>query len=94
MSDFPPFDYTEDELRSYLPTGWTLIPDSTGEIQVTWNPKKRIWSARIEDTADMPWNLEIRAADVEKDGRLPALKKSMDRLYVDRLGKRTRGLGF
>ncbi|MGD2115637.1 MAG: hypothetical protein PVG07_11325 [Acidobacteriota bacterium] len=94
MSDFAPFDYTDTELRSYLPTGWTLLTTETGEIRADWNPKKRIWSTRIEDTADMPWVLEVRADEVEKDGRLDALKRAMDRLYVDRLGKRTRGLGF
>lgn len=94
MSQLAPFDYTEDEIRSYLPSGWTIMETTPGDVDATWDPKKRIWATRIEDTADMPWDLEIRERDVEKEGRLAALKAAMDRLYVDRLGRRTRGFGF
>lgn len=94
MTELAPFDYTEEEIRSYLPTGWTLVEETPGLVESTWDPKKRIWSTRIEDTADMPWELEIRADEVDERGRIPALKRAMDRLYVDRLGRRTRGLGI
>ena len=94
MTDFVPFDYTEDELRSYLPSGWTLIEHERGEVDATWDPKKGIWTTRVEDTADMRWDLAVRQDEVDKEGRMAALKRAMDRLFVDRLGKRTRGLGF
>ena len=90
MTDLAPFDYTEDELRSYLPSGWDLVGSEAGR----WNAKKKIWTARVEDTADMRWDLEVSAPDVSKKGRLEALRLAMDELYRDRLGKRTRGLGF
>lgn len=90
MSDFAPFSYTETELRSYLPTGWNLIGSPHG----AWNAKKRRWTVRVEDTADMPWDVEVDQKAVDEDGRLPALQAAMDRLFKGRLGRRTRGLGF
>lgn len=90
MSDYAPFSYTDDELRSYLPTGWTLLDDPLG----SWSQKKETLSIRLEDGADMPWDLEIRARDVHDAGRIEALDAAMDRLYKGRLGKRTKGLGF
>lgn len=89
MSD-PSFGYTEEELRSYLPTGWNLI----GTAEGSWDSRKGRWSTRIEDGADMRWDLVVDAGDVAGKGRIEALRLAVDRLYRDRLGKRTRGLGF
>lgn len=94
MTNPAPLDYTGEEIRSYLPTGWTLVEETPGSVESTWEPKKRIWRTRIEDTADMPWELEIRGDDVDKEGRIPALKRAMKRLFVGRLGRRTKGFGF
>lgn len=85
-----PFSYTEGEIRSYLPTGWNLV----GDVEGRWDPKKKTWSLRVEDTADMRWDLPVKARDVEENGRIEALRLAVDRLYRERLGKRTRGLGF
>lgn len=90
MSQYAPFGYTEDELRSYLPTGWDLA----GPLEGEWNPKKRRWTVRVEDTADMPWDVEIDAKAVDERGRLEALQAAMDDLFKGRLGRRTRGMGF
>lgn len=89
MSDAP-FGYTEEELRSYLPTGWNLV----GAAEGSWDARKKRWSTRIEDGTDMRWDLSVDAGDVEKNGRIEALRLAVDRLYRNRLGKRTRGLGF
>lgn len=90
MADEAPFGFTRDELRSYLPSGWNL----TGEAQGRWDPKKRRWSVRVEDTADVRWDLEVDAREAEQRGRLEALRLAVDRLYRTGLGRRTRGLGF
>ena len=90
MTEIAPFSYTDDELRSYLPTGWTLAGDPLGR----WSSKKKIWSMTIEDTADMPWDVEVAGSEVDQLGRMEALRLSFDRLFRDRLGRRTRGLGF
>jgi len=85
-----PFGYTEEELRSYLPTGWNLVGPATGD----WDERKKRWSTRIEDGTDMRWDLVVDGGEVEKKGRVEALRLAVDKLYRDRLGKRTRGLGF
>lgn len=90
MTEYAPFSYTDDELRSYLPTGWTLDDDPAG----SWEPKKKVWSIGILDTTDMRWEVEVPEKSVDESGRLNALKASFDDLFVDRLGRRTRGLGF
>lgn len=94
MSEHAPFGYTEEELRSYLPTGWDLVGSRPDREWGDWNPKKRRWTVRVEDTADMPWDVEIDQKAVDEDGRIEALKGAMHRLFDGRLGKRTRGLGF
>ncbi len=90
MTELAPFEYTEEELRSYLPTGWDLVGSEAGR----WNARKKVWSTRVEDTADMRWDLEVQGPEVSDKGRIEALRLAMDRLYRDRLGRRTRGLGF
>ncbi len=90
MTELAPIEYTEEELKSYLPTGWNLVGSEAGQ----WNPGKKVWTTRVEDTADMRWDLEVRAPDVSEKGRIEALRLAVDRLYRDRLGKRTRGLGL
>jgi hypothetical protein len=90
MTEYAPFSYTDDELRSYLPSGWTLADAPEG----AWDAKKKIWSIGILDTTDLRWEVEVPERDVDDSGRLDALKASFDNLYTDRLGRRTKGLGF
>ena len=90
MTELAPIEYTEEELRSYLPSGWNLVGSEGG----SWDPGKKVWTARIEDTADMRWDLQVKAPEVSDKGRLEALRLAVDKLYRDRLGKRTRGLGL
>jgi len=85
-----PFGYTEEEIRSYLPTGWNLA----GSAEGAWNPKKGRWTLRVEDGTDVRWDLVVDGREVEDKGRLEALRLGVDRLYRERLGRRTRGLGF
>lgn len=88
--EYAPFGYTEDELRSYLPTGWNL----TGSAEGAWEPKKGRWSVRVEDGTDVRWDLVVDGREVEEKGRIEALRLGVDRLFRERLGRRTRGLGF
>lgn len=77
-----PLQYTETEIRSFLPTGWNLLGDPRG----SWDPKKKIWRAKVIDNVDFDWPLEITGEDVEKHGRMEALRQALDRLYRERLG--------
>lgn len=74
--------YTDNEVRSFLPTGWNMI----GPTEGSWDPKKKVWRATVIDNVDYDWPLEVTAAEAEKHGRLDALKTAMDRLYRERLG--------
>ena len=77
-----PLRYAETEIRSFLPTGWNLLGDAEG----SWDPKKKVWRARVIDNVDFDWPVEIGAGDAAKLGRLEALRQAFDRLYRERLG--------
>ena len=80
MKTDEPLSYTETEIRSFLPTGWSLAGDSPG----TWDPKKKVWRLRVIDGVDFDWPVEVKAG--EGDNRLEALRRAMDRVYRERLG--------
>jgi hypothetical protein len=87
--------YTEDEIRSFLPTGWSLLgADAAGaelgpQVAGHWDGAKRVWRTRVLDNVDYDWPLVVKAADAAKlgeNGRIEALRLAMDRLYRERLG--------
>jgi hypothetical protein len=80
--------YTDEELRSYLPSGWNLKPARDDG----WDAEDRIYRLTLIDDVDFDWSLEIRARDAEKLGRLEALRRAVDRVQRNRLGWRTKGL--
>ena len=73
--------YIPDEIKSYLPSGWSLVADSG-----RWDAKRAIWTIRVLDVADQDWPLAVKAADADKLGRMAALKVAMDRVYREGLG--------
>jgi hypothetical protein len=75
-------DYTEIEVRSFLPSGWNLVGSDAG----SWDSKKGTWTTTVLDNVDYDWKVEIKPADVLKLGRLDALKVAVDRVYRERLG--------
>jgi hypothetical protein len=82
MSAAEPLRYTETEVRSYLPSGWSLIGDPAG----SWDPKKNVWRATVVDNVDFDWPIAVGAGDASSLGRLEALRRAMDRVYRERLG--------
>jgi hypothetical protein len=74
--------YTETEIRSYLPSGWDLIGGSQG----SWDAKKKLWRATVLDNVDFDWPLEVKADAAGKLGRLEALRLAIDKVYRERLG--------
>jgi hypothetical protein len=87
--------YTEEEVRSYLPSGWRLLAaeDANAEILPgtfgSWDARKRLWRMRVVDNVDFDWPLVVKAADAAKlgdGGRIEALRRAMDKLYRERLG--------
>lgn len=80
--------YTDEELRGYLPLGW----DYTGASD--WDDDRGVLTLTILDDVDFDWPVRVSAEEAAGDaGRLGALRNAIDRVYRDRLGKHTRGLG-
>ncbi|MBV8200262.1 MAG: hypothetical protein JOZ15_06530 [Acidobacteria bacterium] len=95
MTANEPLVYTEDEIRSFLPSGWRLLAgdDPTGEmVPFTfghWDGRQGVWRIRVVDNVDFDWPLTVKAADAAKlgeNGRLEALRRAIDKLYRERLG--------
>ena len=81
--------YTDDELRSYLPTGWEIV-----DTEPAWDDKKRQLTITVLDNVDYDWPVVIKGADIDEHGRIGALDRAMDETYRSRLGRHTRGMGF
>lgn len=79
-----PLSYTETEIRSFLPTGWSLTEDGPG----AWDPKKKVWRTTVLDNVEFDWPVEVKTDEVSSFGRLEALRKAIDRVFRERLGKR------
>ena len=77
-----PLTYTETEIRSFLPTGWDLAGDGTGN----WDAKKKTWQISVLDNVDFDWPVVVKADDAGSQGRLEALRRAMDVVYRERLG--------
>jgi hypothetical protein len=95
MTTPEPLGYTEDEIRSFLPSGWRLLGADEPETELTprstgrWDAARRHWRTRVVDNVDFDWPLVVKATDAVKlgdNGRLEALRQAMDRLYRERLG--------
>ncbi len=87
--------YTEEEVRSYLPSGWRLLASEDANAEILprtfglWDARKRVWRMRVVDNVDFDWPLVVKAADAAKlgdGGRIEALRRAMDKLYRERLG--------
>jgi hypothetical protein len=74
--------YTETEIRSFLPTGWSLTEDGEG----SWDPKKKVWRSRVIDNVDFDWPVVVKVDEANSLGRLEALRRAMDKVYRERLG--------
>jgi len=95
MTANEPLGYTEDEIRSYLPSGWHLGATEPANAELVartfghWDAGKKLWRMRIVDNVDFDWPLVVKAADAAAlgtNGRLEALRRAMDKLYRERLG--------
>jgi hypothetical protein len=82
MKATEPLQYTEEEVRSYLPTGWDVGRSGAGE----WDPRDRVWRLTVIDNVDFDWEVEVEADEAAKRGRLEALRRAMDKVFRERLG--------
>jgi hypothetical protein len=82
MRSGEPLHYTENEVRSFLPTGWDLAREGAG----AWHARDRAWRLRVIDNVDFDWDVEVEAEDAAEHGRLAALRRAMNQVYRERLG--------
>jgi hypothetical protein len=82
MKTNEPLSYTETEIRSYLPTGWSLTRDGAG----AWDAKKKVWRTTVLDNVDFDWPVVVTPADAGTHGRIEALRQAFNRVYRERLG--------
>lgn len=75
--------YTLQEIRSYLPTGWTLAP---GAGSGGFDARTSKYTLGVCDGAEVTWDLVVTAKDVSAQGRIPALRLAFDKLFRERLG--------
>jgi hypothetical protein len=81
-----PLDYLPREILSYLPTGWNLADEvKPGR----WVAEDAVWNAVVLDGAEQSWELEVKAADAARLGRLEALREAFDQVYKSALGRRS-----
>jgi hypothetical protein len=79
MELLPPLSYTEIELESYLPAGWSL-----GKPVPSWDEKKEAFHVVAVDGSDLDWDLWVPKAEAAKHGRIEALRRAVDRLDRER----------
>jgi len=84
-----PITYTETEVRSYLPNGWSLDWDGG-----RWDAKERSWSTTVSDNVDFDWRIAVKSDEADSVGRIEALRQAFDRTFRGRFTKSTRGLGI
>lgn len=77
--------YTETEIRSFLPSGWGLLPDCAGR----WDNDERRWTITVRDGADNSWEIFVDAAATTGSGRLAALQSSIERIIRKALGRKS-----
>jgi hypothetical protein len=67
--------YTSIEIRSTLPTGWSVSPGSPG----TWDSRRGTWSIELLDGSDLSWSVRVRKSDADVLGKQEALRRATDR---------------
>lgn len=72
---FPPLTYTDDEIVSYIPSGWNLVPGSA-----RWDEGEDAFTFQVLDGSDLEWDVAVPQKDVGQRGRVLALRHAVDEL--------------
>ena len=78
--DHPPVSFTDVELASYLPAGWLLAESPPP----TWDADEGAFRCTVIDGSELDWPLLVAKGDVDEHGRIPALKRAIDKLDRER----------
>ncbi len=72
-------DYTDAEIRSFLPPGWSL-PAAEGHGH--WDSEHGAWSVILMDGTDLKRPVEVDLAKAEALGRMEALRQATRRAFL------------
>lgn len=72
----PPLMYTDVELESYIPSGWSLADGR----ERGWNAKDDAFRCVLLDGSELDWELVVPLADTKRHGRIEALRRAVDEL--------------
>lgn len=71
MPSIDEISFTTTELRSVLPLGWSVEPDSA-----RWDPERQVWQATLRDVSKLAWPVRVSLAEAQAAGRLEALRRA------------------
>lgn len=63
--------YTTTELRSILPLGWSIEPDSAH-----WDADRQTWRAVLRDGSKLAWPVRVSRREADSVGRIEALRRA------------------
>jgi hypothetical protein len=72
----PPLIYTDVELESYIPSGWSLAEGGPRG----WDEKEAAFRVKVLDGSDLDWELAVPLAETKRHGRIEALRRAVDEL--------------
>ena len=79
MSDAEELSYTQVEIRSFLPTGWSL---AAGNEEGQWDAERGSWSVVLIDGTDLKWPIVIDLTKATSLGRMEALRQATRKAYL------------
>jgi len=68
--------YSALEIESYLPSGWTLE-----EREGVYASGEKRWQVTVQDISEVVRVLAVSDQEATELGRIPALRRAIDRLY-------------
>ena len=77
-----PLSYSLIEIRSFLPTGWSIAASEPGE----WDADAEAWVVTLRDGSDLEWPMKVSLKKARSEGRLQALEQAAHDLSTRRRG--------
>jgi hypothetical protein len=71
----PPLTYTDDEIASFIPAGWSLV-----EGTARWDGDEQAFRFTVRDVSDLDWDVAVPLKAVAAQNRVPALRRAVDEL--------------
>ncbi len=73
--------YSDVEVRSVLPLGWSFDADAA-----RWDEANRTWEATVLDGSDLAWPVRVSLDEARAAGRREALRRATQKAIRQRRG--------